>query len=362
VSARQLKEGVCHNPSLGLATKARGLQGCKPRGTLGRHFTCFWECKECEGMNPHIHKWTPMLGVRVPKRTSESSEHNCKGQNPLHGRVLYIIEKLLKCRCLKWACIAHLDICNTSYGQKKGWESNRQFDSRPLKVRNRPDFLACRWCATYHWKVLNERYNFALDFITIVGMHKKLCALKVAGVLNVGILGLPLGSHGTKSHLDVALVERCKVYYKGEGGGFPQVRAVMSLVCPNCLWFVLAPKVLQLCTNHLVLVLCTSVWVSKACHFFLVPSQSSNMPLYPSIMLRTRERAPIHCPFVIFNLGFTFESLKELGVRQSRTWSVLYFIWWGSGCLHINVFFCASFSALFVWSLCFFPFVWIFRK
>jgi hypothetical protein len=36
--------------------------------------------------------------------------------------------------------------------------------------------------------------------------------------------GLPLGSPGTKCHLDVGLVERHKVYYNGEGGGFPQVR------------------------------------------------------------------------------------------------------------------------------------------
>jgi len=34
----------------------------------------------------------------------------------------------------------------------------------------------------------------------------------------------------TKTHLDVSLVETHKVYYKGEGGGFPQVRAVMNLV------------------------------------------------------------------------------------------------------------------------------------
>jgi len=33
----------------------------------------------------------------------------------------------------------HLDICSTSYGKKKGRESNWQFDSRPLKVGNRPD-------------------------------------------------------------------------------------------------------------------------------------------------------------------------------------------------------------------------------
>jgi len=37
------------------------------------------------------------------------------------------------------------------------------------------------------------------------------------------ILGLPLGSLETKSHLDVGLVKRHKIYYKGEGGGFPQV-------------------------------------------------------------------------------------------------------------------------------------------
>ncbi len=59
-----------------------------------------------------------------------------------------------------------------------------------------------------------------------------------------------LGVPGQKNHLDVAPMERCKVYYKGEGVGFPQVRAVVSLMCPSCPWLVLAPKVLQLCTNH----------------------------------------------------------------------------------------------------------------
>jgi hypothetical protein len=36
----------------------------------------------------------------------------------------------------------------------------------------------------------------------------------------VGISGLPLGSPGTKCHLYVGLVERHRVYYKGEGAGF----------------------------------------------------------------------------------------------------------------------------------------------
>jgi hypothetical protein len=166
--------------------------------------------------NSHVGSWSP-------KRSPKSLERDCKGQKPLPWKVIYIIEKLLKCRCLKWARITHLDIQNTSYGQKKGQESNWQFDSQPLKVRNRPDFLVCRGRDTYRWKALDQGYNFAWDLIAIGGLHKKLCAIKVAEVPIMGISGLPLGSLWTKSHLDVAPVERCRVCYKGEGGGFPQV-------------------------------------------------------------------------------------------------------------------------------------------
>jgi hypothetical protein len=38
------------------------------------------------------------------------------------------------------------------------------------------------------------------------------------------------GSLRTKSHSDVIPPGKCRVYYMGEGGGFPRVRAVMSLV------------------------------------------------------------------------------------------------------------------------------------
>jgi hypothetical protein len=91
----------------------------------------------------------------------------------------HTIKNLLKCRCLKWARMTHLDIWNTSYGQKKGRESNWQFDSRPLKVRNHPDFLVCRWRATYYWKALNEGYNLVLDLIWIGGLHTKLWGPKL---------------------------------------------------------------------------------------------------------------------------------------------------------------------------------------
>ncbi len=169
-------------------------------------------------------------------------------------------------------------------------------------------------------KDFNEGYNFASDLISIWGLHTKLWRPKIVGVLTLAISGFPLGSPGTKNHLDVGPVERCRVYYKGEGDGFPQVRDVVSFVCPCYLWWILTRKVFQLCTNNLVLVLCRSMWVSEAYQLFQVPSQSSNMPLYPSKVLRAKERAltPYFSTFVCLRL--TFESLKELGVCQNWSW------------------------------------------
>jgi hypothetical protein len=67
----------------------------------------------------------------------------------------------------------------------------------------------------------------------IRALHTKLWDCKVGGVPILGILGLSFESPRTKCHLDVGLVEMQKIYYKGEGGGFPQVWAVVSLVNPR---------------------------------------------------------------------------------------------------------------------------------
>jgi hypothetical protein len=117
--------------------------------------------------------------------------------------------------------------------KRKARETNWQFDSRRLKVRNQPDFLACRWRATYRSKALDKAYNFASNVISIGGLHTKLWGPKVTWVSTLGILGLPFRSPGTECHLDVGLVQRHRIYYEGEGGGFPQVQVVVSLVSPN---------------------------------------------------------------------------------------------------------------------------------
>jgi hypothetical protein len=47
------------------------------------------------------------------------------------------------------------------------------------------------------------------------------------------ISGLHFGSPNKMCHLDVASATSCREYYMGEGGGFPRVRAMVSLVCPS---------------------------------------------------------------------------------------------------------------------------------
>ncbi len=125
--------------------------------------------KECED---ETH--TPEIEAWESSGTPEISEFDCRGQNTTHWGVLYIIGKLSKCKCQKWARMGHLDICNTHYGKKKGRESNWQFNSRPLKVRNQPDLGACRWSVIHCLKALEETYKFSLNLIPIGGLNKKL--------------------------------------------------------------------------------------------------------------------------------------------------------------------------------------------
>jgi len=122
----------------------------------------------------------------------------------------------------------------------------------------------------------------AWDLIPIGGLSKELWIRKVPGVQIGTVSGLFLRSPGTKSHSDVGATESYKEYYMGEGGGFPWVGAVVSLVstklpmaCPSTKG---APE--SDLTNWLVGL--KHVRISKwSLSLFLVPSQSLNTPLYP---------------------------------------------------------------------------------
>jgi hypothetical protein len=176
---------------------------------------------------------TPKSGKMESSKTPKNSEDDLRGQISSLWSVPYINGKLLKLRCPKWPCIAHLDIYSPSYGQKKARESNCQFDSRPLKVGNRPLPNIVSRSVTWRWKDLDENHNFGLELVPIRVWGEKIWPSKVPG-LQPGIVSrLQLGSPGKKSHLDVASAESCRVYYMGEGGGFPRVQAMVSLVCKS---------------------------------------------------------------------------------------------------------------------------------
>jgi len=56
----------CRNASLGLATKTRGCKVTGQEGSPGIMPHAPISARECEGINPHIAKGTPTLGIGVP--------------------------------------------------------------------------------------------------------------------------------------------------------------------------------------------------------------------------------------------------------------------------------------------------------
>jgi hypothetical protein len=157
---------------------------------------------KCEG---EAH--TPKSGNLESTGTPENSEDDLRGQISSHRCALGIIGKVFKCRCSKWPRMSHLGICSPSYGQKKGRESKWQFDSRPLKVRNRPVSDVRSGSATWHLKALFEGYNFGSDLVPIGGQGEELQSPKVPGLQPGTVSGLHFGSPGTKSHSDAPSAE-----------------------------------------------------------------------------------------------------------------------------------------------------------
>jgi len=137
---------------------------------------------------PHFGQvwgWNPTLGkVRGLESfgTPECSELNNKAQNTLHWDVLGVIEKVLKRKYRKWPRIGNSDIYNPSYGQKKGRESNWQFDSQPLKVRNRPLPDVALKSATRRWKAFDKSYNIDVGLVPIRVWGEELWPFKVPEV------------------------------------------------------------------------------------------------------------------------------------------------------------------------------------
>jgi hypothetical protein len=125
---------------------------------------------------------TPKVGDLESSGTPECLGFNSKAKNTLQWGVIGVIGKVLKLRYQKWPRIGHLDICNPRYGQNKGRESNWQFDSRTLKVANRPLPDLRIESAIRFSKDLDEGYKFGSDLVAIRLGIRELWAPEVSGL------------------------------------------------------------------------------------------------------------------------------------------------------------------------------------
>ncbi len=178
------------------------------------------------GVKPNTSK----VGDLKSSGTPECLEFNSKAQNTSHWGVLGVIRKVLNRRYRKWPRIGHLDICSPSYGQKKGRESNWQFDSRPLKVRNRPLPDLRIESAIRRWKDLDEGYKFGSDLVAIRLRSRELWALKVPRLHSGQFRDSNLGVPG-KSDIRAWVPPRVTEYTIGSKAvAYSRVRAVVCLV------------------------------------------------------------------------------------------------------------------------------------
>jgi hypothetical protein len=128
--------------------------------------------------------------------------------------------------------------------------------------------------------------------------------------------GTPIWESWNKMPFGCGPRGECREYYKGEGGGFPHVRVVVSLVSTRFPMVHLSTKNVQTILTNMLFGLCrsTSEWISCLL-FILVPSRSFNTPSIPEV-LQAKECASTPCPFVIFILDFHLSLLRSLGVHQ----------------------------------------------
>ncbi len=174
-------------------------------------------------VNSHCGSWSLKWTPKFLKR-------NRKGQNQSIGRFFYIIGKILKCKnglaLPIWTSETQVTI--------KRKVKNQIVNLTPDHKKSTFDLISL--CAS------NVRHTARKLLIRATTLLQTSSQLEVCmwsygpqscESPNGGNFAIPTWESRTKGHLDVTPMERCNVYSKREGGGFPQVRAMVSLVNPS---------------------------------------------------------------------------------------------------------------------------------
>jgi hypothetical protein len=224
---------TCRNPSLGLTTKAKA---CKVVGQEGS-----------PGVKESVREWTLTaprelsLWELESRWTPESSKSDYRGQNPMDWRVIYTIEKLLKRRCLKWACITHWTSKTLVRAKRKACSQIGNLILNHYKLGIAPISL----CVGGMRLLLESSQRGSQIFFKPHLNRRSACKVMVpqsCGSPNMIISGLPLGQAHNITRGKVVASLKSKLWW--------------VLWVRVCSWLVLALKVLQWCTNQLVVWFC----------------------------------------------------------------------------------------------------------
>jgi hypothetical protein len=118
-----------------------------------------------------------------------------------------------------------------------------QIDTKSREsTSSRHPIWTCDMALERYWQGLQLWFRPRRDWTLQSGVM----AVQSFGSLAGTISGLHFRSPKNLCHLDVASMASCREYYMGEGGGFPRVRAVVSLVCPSARALSKHPRVSQM--------------------------------------------------------------------------------------------------------------------
>jgi len=220
------------------------------------------------GVQESVREWTFTLPRHLPlwemefRWTPESSKGDCRGQNSMFWRNIYSIGKLLG--------------LHHPFGHLK----------HELWPKERPEVKLAIWLPTTKSQELTQFPYVQIECDIPLKSFQQGIQLYFKPHFNRRSARKVMGPKAPKSqesqlwefqdsHLGVSRQKAIwmwapwattKYTIREEVVASPKCKLWWALWVQVCPWFILAPKVLKLCTNHLVLVLCRSMWVVDACH------------------------------------------------------------------------------------------------
>jgi hypothetical protein len=180
-------------------------------------------------LQPHFGQvwgWSPTLGKVEDEGLPNVQSSTTRTKTPRIGVFLMSLERSWNVDIENGLALA----IRTSSAQVMG---KRRAGSQTGKSRESTSFWHQIWVCDMALKRSQRGLQLWFKCRCNQTLQSRVMAVQSSGSIVGTISGLHFGSPNKMCHLDVASTASCREYYMGEGGGFPRVRAVVSLVCPS---------------------------------------------------------------------------------------------------------------------------------